>query len=51
VFVRDLVEVVGDGEWPSSDGLESFASSNVSYRASRISKLSRMIEKRRQCPS
>lgn len=38
MFVRDLVGLVGDAAWPSSGGLESFASSNVSYRASRISK-------------
>lgn len=31
MLVRDLVEGVGDAEWPSSGGLESLASSNVSY--------------------
>jgi hypothetical protein len=30
VFVRDLVEVVGDAAWPSSGALESLASSKVS---------------------
>jgi hypothetical protein len=49
MFVRDLVEVVGDAEWPSSGRLESMASSNVSYQASRISRRSRMIEKQKPC--
>jgi hypothetical protein len=34
VLVRDLVEVVGDAAWPSSGGLESLVSSNVSLSIS-----------------
>jgi hypothetical protein len=49
VFVRDLVEMVGDAEWSSSGGLESLTSSNVSYQAYPISRRSRTIEKQRPC--
>jgi len=49
IFVRDLVEVVGDAEWSSSGGLESLAPSNVSYQASQISRRSQMIEKQKLC--